>query len=137
VTALACRSALARRGVAHLALAVDVQEQDESADKPSPCGEAQTASTNRTDGLRLPKPEAVAEAAALLNGAQKVAILAGRGALGARAELEQAAQLLGAPVVRRCSARRCCRTTTRSPPAASASTAPSAPTRRWVSATRC
>ena len=100
VTGLACRSALARRGVAHLALAVDVQEQEESADKPSPRGSAQTASTNRTDGLRLPEPEAVAQAAALLNGARKVAILAGRGALGARAELEQTAQLLGAPVAK-------------------------------------
>ncbi len=100
VTALACRSALARRGVAHLALAVDVQEQDEAADKPSPRGAAQTASINRTDGLRLPEPEAVAEAAALLNGARRVAILAGRGALGARAELEQTAQLLGAPVAK-------------------------------------
>ncbi len=98
MTALACRSALARRGVAHLALAVDVQEQDEAADKPSPRGEAQTASTNRTDGLRLPEPEAIVEAATLLNGANRVAILAGRGALDARAELEQTAQLLGAPV---------------------------------------
>ncbi|CAA9282560.1 MAG: putative pyruvate oxidase protein [uncultured Acetobacteraceae bacterium] len=100
VTTLACRSALARRGVAHLALAVDVQEQEEGADKPSPRGSAQTASTNRTDGLRLPEPEAVARAAALLNGARKVAILAGRGALDARAELEQTAQLLGAPVAK-------------------------------------
>ncbi len=100
VTALACRSALARRGVVHLALAVDVQEQEEAADKPSPRGSAQTASTNRTDGLRLPEPEAVAEAAALLNGAQRIAILAGRGVLGARAELEQTAQLLGAPVAK-------------------------------------
>jgi pyruvate dehydrogenase (quinone) len=99
-TTLACRSALAGRGVSHLALAVDVQEQEEDADKPSPRGSAQTASTNRTDGLRLPEPEAVAEAAALLNGARKVAILAGRGALGARAELEQTAQLLGAPVAK-------------------------------------
>lgn len=100
VTALACRSALARRGVAHLSLPVDVQEQEEAADKPSPRGSAQTASTNRADGLRLPEPEAVARAADLLNGARKVAILAGRGALDARAELEQAAQLLGAPVAK-------------------------------------
>jgi len=99
-TSLACRSALAGRGVAHLALAVDVQEQEESADKPSPRGAAQTASADHTDGLRLPEPEAVARAAALLNGAQRVAILAGRGALHARAELEQTAQLLGAPVAK-------------------------------------
>src|SRR5918997_4010089 len=52
VTTLACRSALARRGVAHLALAVDVQEQEEGADKPSPRGSAQTPSPNPPDGLR-------------------------------------------------------------------------------------
>jgi pyruvate dehydrogenase (quinone) len=101
VTSLACRSALARRGVAHLALAVDVQEQEEGADKASPRGGAQTVSAgNWTDALCLPEPEAVSRAAALLNGAQRVAILAGRGALQARAELEQAAQLLGAPVAK-------------------------------------
>jgi pyruvate dehydrogenase (quinone) len=101
VTSLACRSALARRGVAHLALSVDVQEQEEGADKPSPRGSAQTVSTgNWTDALRLPEPEAVSRAAALLNGAGRVAILAGRGALDARAELEQTAQLLGAPVAK-------------------------------------
>ena len=79
---------------------MDVQEQEESADKPSPRGAAQTVSADHTDGLRLPEPEAVARAAALLNGAQRVAILAGRGALHARAELEQTAQLLGAPVAK-------------------------------------
>jgi thiamine pyrophosphate-dependent acetolactate synthase large subunit-like protein len=99
-TSLACRSALAHRGVAHLALAVDVQEEEEDADQPSPRGAAQTVSTGWTDGLRVPEPDAVARAAALLNGAQRVAILAGRGALGARAELEQTAQLLGAPVAK-------------------------------------
>jgi pyruvate dehydrogenase (quinone) len=99
-TSLACRSALAHHGVAHLALAVDVQEEEEDADQPSPRGAAQTVSTGWTDGLRVPEPDAVARAAALLNGAQRVAILAGRGALGARAELEQTAQLLGAPVAK-------------------------------------
>ena len=99
-TSLACRSALAHRGVAHLALAVDVQEEEEDADQPSPRGAAQTVSTGWMDGLRVPEPDAVARAAALLNGAQRVAILAGRGALGARAELEQTAQLLGAPVAK-------------------------------------
>ncbi len=94
VASLACRSALARRGVAHLALSVDVQEQEEAADKPSPRGSAQTVpNSNWTDALRLPEPGAVSRAAALLNGAQRVAILAGRGALDARAELEQTAQL--------------------------------------------
>ncbi|WP_043344016.1 thiamine pyrophosphate-dependent enzyme [Belnapia moabensis] len=98
LTDLACRTALARRGVAHLALATDVQEQAE--DKPSPRGAAQSSGRNWQDGLRLPDPDAIAKAAEILNGAQRVAILAGRGALGAKVELEQAAQLLGAPVAK-------------------------------------
>jgi pyruvate dehydrogenase (quinone) len=98
ITSLACRSALARRGVAHLALAVDVQEEAE--DQPSPRGAAQSSGHRWQDGLRLPDPAEVAKAAGILNGAQRVAILAGRGALGARAELEQTAQLLGAPVMK-------------------------------------
>ncbi|MDB5373956.1 MAG: pyruvate oxidase [Belnapia sp.] len=98
VTSLACRTALARRGVAHLALATDVQE--ESDDQPSPRGAAQTSGQNWQDGLRLPDPEAVDRAAEILNGAQRVAILAGRGALGARDALERTADLLGAPVAK-------------------------------------
>ncbi|RYI98607.1 MAG: pyruvate oxidase, partial [Acetobacteraceae bacterium] len=98
VTSLACRTALARRGVAHLALAVDVQEEAE--DEPSPRGKAQTSAANWVEGLRLPDPAELAAAAEILNGAQRVAILAGRGALGAKAELEQVAETLGAPVIK-------------------------------------
>lgn len=100
VTSLACRSALARRGVAHLALATDTQEEEAAEDKPSPRGQAQQTSPRWADGLRLPDAEEVRRAAEILNGAQRVAILAGRGALGARAELERTAQLLGAPVAK-------------------------------------
>jgi pyruvate dehydrogenase (quinone) len=100
VTSLACRSALARRGVAHLAMAVDVQEETGDSDEASPRGKAQTSGHQWQDGLRLPDPDAVTRAADILNGAQRVAILAGRGALGAKAELEQTAQLLGAPVAK-------------------------------------
>jgi pyruvate dehydrogenase (quinone) len=100
VTSLACRSALARRGVAHLGLTVDVQEETEEEDTPSPRGKAQETAQRWQDGLLLPDPDSVRRAAEILNGAQRVAILAGRGALGARAELEQTAQLLGAPVAK-------------------------------------
>jgi pyruvate dehydrogenase (quinone) len=100
VTSLACRSALAHRGVAHLALATDVQEEEAEADKPSPRGKAQETAQRWQDGLRVPDPDAVRRAAEILNGASRVAILAGRGALEARAELEQTAQLLGAPVAK-------------------------------------
>jgi pyruvate dehydrogenase (quinone) len=95
---LACRSALARRGVAHIAVPVDVQEQ--RPEEASPRGRAYSVGHEWADGLRIPTPNSVARAAKILNDAKRVAILAGRGALGARAELEQTAQLLGAPVAK-------------------------------------
>jgi pyruvate dehydrogenase (quinone) len=97
---LACRSALARSGVAHLAVPVDVQEEPIGAEQPSPRGKAFRPSPVRAEGLALPRPEDLERAAELLNGARRVAILAGRGALGARAELERTADLLGAPVAK-------------------------------------
>lgn len=97
---LACRSALARRGVAHLTVPVDVQEEPLSTEHPSPRNRLPHVSNIWAEGITLPRPEQLFEAAEILNGASRVAILAGRGALGARAELEQTAQLLGAPVAK-------------------------------------
>jgi hypothetical protein len=45
-------------------------------------------------------PDRLREAAALLNAGRKIAILAGQGALGARAEVIQVAEKLGAPVAK-------------------------------------
>ncbi len=100
VAGLACRSALSRRGVAHLAIANDIQEQ--SLDKAQRSKRNQPGHTpNRWfEGRRLPNERDLDEAATLLNGARRVAILAGRGALGARAELALASELLAAPVAK-------------------------------------
>jgi pyruvate dehydrogenase (quinone) len=99
VTALACRTALARRGVAHVTIPVDIQSQTSQATR----SERNVAHHN-TDtfdcGARLPNPEAVHKAAQILNEGERVAILAGQGALSATDELEQAADLLGAPIVK-------------------------------------
>lgn len=97
---LACRSALARRGVAHLTVPVDVQEEPLSAEHPSPRNKPHHVSNVWSEPIVVPRPEDVERAAEILNGAQRIAILAGRGALGARVELEQTAQLLGAPVAK-------------------------------------
>ena len=48
----------------------------------------------------VPGDEAVRRAADMLNAGQKVAILAGQGARGARGEVEQVAELLGAGVAK-------------------------------------
>jgi len=97
---LACRSALAKRGVAHLSIASDVQEL--------PLSQARRSKRNRPshvpdgwfEGSRLPDPRELERAAEILNNAGKVAILAGRGALGASTELERTADLLAAPVAK-------------------------------------
>jgi len=100
LASLACRSALSRRGVAHLSIANDIQEQG--------LGEAERSKRNEPchvpnrwfEGRRLPTESDLDKAASLLNSASRVMILAGRGALGARAELEEAADLLAAPVAK-------------------------------------
>jgi pyruvate dehydrogenase (quinone) len=100
MASLACRSALSRRGVAHLSIANDVQEQS-LADAPrSKRNQPKHVPNQWFEGRRLPRDEEIDAAAEILNAASRVAILAGRGALGARTELEHTADLLGAPVAK-------------------------------------
>jgi pyruvate dehydrogenase (quinone) len=98
VTHLACRTALAYRGVAHINFPVDMQDftSTERSKRDVP-GHA-TAVIGRS--AALPEEEALRQAADILNGGHKIVILAGRGALGAAEELEQAAETLGAPIVK-------------------------------------
>ncbi|WP_298236184.1 thiamine pyrophosphate-dependent enzyme [uncultured Azohydromonas sp.] len=98
--ALACRTALARRGVAHLSIPTDVQEQEAKAVKASSRNVAHHVSFTRTQATLLPSDTDLDRAAELLNRAQRVAILAGQGALQARDELLATADTLGAPIVK-------------------------------------
>lgn len=98
VTSLACRSAIAKRGVAHLSISNDVQEKVE--EERSKRNRPNHVPNNFFGGQELPDEDALDHAAAILNSASKVAILAGRGAILARQELRQAADLLGAPVAK-------------------------------------
>lgn len=97
---LACRTALARRSVAHVAIPVDVQEQKRSDAQPSPRNKPHHVSPAYVEAERVPKPEAIASAANILAEGDKVVILAGQGALHARTELLEIAELLGAPIVK-------------------------------------
>jgi pyruvate dehydrogenase (quinone) len=100
VASLACRSALAKRGVAHVSIANDVQEQTLDDAERSKRNRPRHVPNRWFEGRRLPRDAELDAAAEILNGAARVAILAGRGALGARAELEETAELLGAPVAK-------------------------------------
>jgi pyruvate dehydrogenase (quinone) len=97
--ALACRTALARRGVTHLAIPADVQEQAIDADTASPRNKAPVGRAY-AESPRVPDAAAVAEAVRILRQGRKILILAGQGALGAAVELDQIARLLGAPVAK-------------------------------------
>jgi pyruvate dehydrogenase (quinone) len=98
VANLACRSALGRRGVAHINFPVDLQEEEvEEHSKRNVPGHTSHVAAS---GVELPAEIDVKHAAAILNEGKKVAILAGQGALGAGAELEQAAEQLAAPIIK-------------------------------------
>ena len=100
VTDLACRHALGQRGVAHLAVSKDVQAQRLADDKASMENHGLRTSTAWSRPASAPSNADLQAAAALLNAGNRVAILAGQGALGARDELEQVAARLNAPVAK-------------------------------------
>ena len=98
VADLACRTALAFRGVAHINFPVDFQDHEggprSRRNRPGHTSDVPALSA------RLPAAEDVRRAAEVLNAGRKVAILAGQGALGATAELEATAERLGAPIIK-------------------------------------
>jgi len=99
ITDLACRTALAYRGVVHITFPVDIQEMEAGAHRSKRNVKDHTSDVYAR-GARLPAEDELARAAEVLNAGRKVAILAGRGALRATDELEQAAERLAAPVVK-------------------------------------
>lgn len=95
-----CRAALSLKGVAHISCPVDIQEQPLDADHPSAKKVAGHTSDVWRPPIVVPCEDAVRSAAAVLNAGTRTVILAGSGALGARAELEQLAELMAAPIVK-------------------------------------
>lgn len=102
ITDLAIRTAYARRGVAHITIPNDIQVADAGAD---PWQHVAPASTPKTAAVYLappglPSPEDLQRLADYLNEGEKIAILAGAGALHARDELLAVAGALGSPIVK-------------------------------------
>jgi pyruvate dehydrogenase (quinone)/pyruvate oxidase len=95
---LAIHAALGYRGVAHVTIPTDIQVMDHG--HRSRRNLANHTSDTPPRIARVPDPEALREAAAILNAARRPAILAGQGALGASDELEHIAELLGAPIAK-------------------------------------
>ncbi|OFZ53616.1 MAG: pyruvate oxidase [Bdellovibrionales bacterium RIFOXYC1_FULL_54_43] len=100
VTELACRSALSKRGVAHITIPTDYQDKEVSRKESSPRNVSHHVSQVMTQDSRTPSTEDFTRAAKILNHGRKIAILAGRGAFGATDELIQIAELLGAPIIK-------------------------------------
>ena len=100
VIELACRTALAYRGVAHVTMPVDMQEMPLEKANRSPRNRPHHVSESYAEGAHIPTDDLLVRAADLLNQGKKPVIMAGRGALGAGKELQEAADLLGAPIVK-------------------------------------
>ncbi len=100
ITELAIRTALARRGVAHITIPVDIQDQEVGKDMRSPRNKPHHVSSDYFVGGRRPSQADLQAAAEILNSGKRIAILAGRGALDAGKQLETAAEILGAPIIK-------------------------------------
>jgi pyruvate dehydrogenase (quinone)/pyruvate oxidase len=100
VVDLACRTALAYRGVAHITIPVDFQDAKVEKKDRSKRNLANFTNAVHTQSYKVPADSELHRAAEILNQGKKVAILAGRGALGAGDKLEQIAELLAAPIAK-------------------------------------
>jgi pyruvate dehydrogenase (quinone) len=99
VVDLACRTALAYRGVAHITIPVDVQEKAVGRERSKRNVPHHTSDVD-AGGAGLPADADLRDAAEVLNAGRKTVILAGRGALGAGDDVERVAEILGAPIVK-------------------------------------
>lgn len=100
VTALACRTALMYRGVSHITFPTDMQDMEMSKSERTKRNVRHHTSDVFARGAHLPNERGLQQAAEILNKGKKVAMLVGAGALRATAELEQVADILGAPIIK-------------------------------------
>src|SRR3954447_8644712 len=97
---LACRTAISYRKVAHITFPVDFQEMEVKKQQRSKRNVPHHTSEVEAPLPPLPPSPLLHRAAEILNSGKRTVILAGQGALGATSELEQIAELMGAPVVK-------------------------------------
>ena len=96
----ACRSALSRRGVAHLTFPTDLQEKHSVKSNRTSRNVPHHVSQEFFQSTRIPGSEQISQAAEILNAGEKIVILAGRGALHATDELLELAECLNAPIIK-------------------------------------
>lgn len=100
VVSLACRTALSRRTVAHVTMPVDIQSATVDEDAASKRNIPGHTSEVFAKAAALPRADDIQCAADIINGGKKVAIFAGRGAMGSGDLLEQMAEKVGGPVIK-------------------------------------
>ena len=108
----ACRIALDRRGVCTIIVPNDVAELEAVESPPRTHGSVYS-SVGYTRPRVLPQESDIQHAAEILNDGEKVAMLVGQGARGAAEELERVPTCSAPGSPRRCSARTCSPTTSR------------------------
>ncbi|AWJ94744.1 pyruvate oxidase (plasmid) [Azospirillum baldaniorum] len=97
---LACRTALAHRGVSHITIPVDLQEQGIGADMRAPRNVKGHNTALFAPQLPVPSEAQTRRAVEILDAGKRVVILAGQGALKATDQLERLADKLGAVIVK-------------------------------------
>jgi pyruvate dehydrogenase (quinone) len=96
---IACRTALAQRGVSHLTIPIDVQEKKLNGKYSRHNVAYHTSDVYSAE--TIPSRSLIEKAAEILNsGNNNVVILVGQGALGAGEEVVAVAEKLGAPIVK-------------------------------------
>ncbi|KAF0096256.1 MAG: pyruvate oxidase [Puniceicoccaceae bacterium 5H] len=100
VTQMACRTAVARRAVSHVNFPTDLQSLPVSEGERSGRNVAKHDRGSYFVEPPTPNKHHLKAAADVLNEGEKVAILAGQGALGAAEELLEVADTLGAPIIK-------------------------------------
>ncbi|MGE0130581.1 MAG: thiamine pyrophosphate-dependent enzyme [Blastocatellales bacterium] len=96
----AIKTALDRRGVAHLTIPKDIQDWTADEAERSKANVPRHSADLYAAAYPLPPQPLLDEAAEIINLASKVAILAGAGSLGARAEILELAEKVGGPIIK-------------------------------------
>ena len=95
----AVKTALSCRTVAHITIPKDVQDWNSESKRSAANVPAHSADLFAA-AIPVPSQELLRQAATLINEGSKVAILAGRGCLNARAEVLQLAETVGGPIIK-------------------------------------
>ena len=97
---IACRNALALRGVSHLTIPIDIQERKLKGQYTRHNVGGHTAHALSLTSARIPDQKLIENAAEILNSGNRIVLLVGQGALDAGDEVISIAKKLSAPVVK-------------------------------------